>query len=130
MRRNGALIAILFLVPGIIHLLPLAGLMGADGLTRLYGLDFSDPNLEILMRHRAVLFGLVGTLLVGAAFHAALRGAALVVGFVSLLSFLALAWSVGGYNPHLGRVVAVDWIALASLVGAALVHRRAGNRDA
>lgn len=121
--RN-VLIAILFVVPGVIHLLPLSGLLGADALTRLYGLDFSDPNLEILMRHRAVLFGLVGALLVGAAFHARLRGAALIVGSVSLLSFLALAWDVGGYNAAVGRVVAADLIALASLVGAALLHRR------
>jgi hypothetical protein len=127
MGRRGALMAVLFLVPGVIHLMPLVGLTGAEGLARLYGLDFSDPNLEILMRHRAVLFGLVGGLLLGAAFHAALRGAALIVGFVSLMSFLALAWSVGGYNDAVHRVVVADLIALACLVAAALLHRR---RDA
>ncbi|WP_146907591.1 phosphopantetheine adenylyltransferase [Arenimonas daejeonensis] len=127
MKRNGALMAVLFLVPGVIHLMPLIGLAGAEGLTRLYGLDFSDPNLEILMRHRAVLFGMVGALLVGAAFHGALRGAALLVGGISLLSFLALAWGVGGYNEALHRVVVVDLVALACLVLAAILHRR---RDA
>lgn len=116
--------AILFLIPGAIHLLPLSGLAGPDALARLYGLDFGDPNLEILMRHRAVLFGLVGALLVAAAFHVRLRGAALLVGFTSVLSFLALAWDVGGYNAAVGRVVTADLIALASLVGAALLHRR------
>ncbi len=127
MKRNGALMAVLFLVPGVIHLMPLIGLAGAEGLTRLYGLDFGDPNLEILMRHRAALFGMVGALLVGAAFHVALRGAALAVGFISLLSFLALSWSVGGYNAALHRVVVVDLVAVACLVAAALLHRR---RDA
>jgi hypothetical protein len=127
MSRRDALMAVLFLVPGVIHLMPLIGLAGAEGLARLYGLDFSDPNLEILMRHRAVLFGMVGTLLVGAAFHRALRGAALGVGAVSLLSFLALAWGVGGFNATLQRVVVVDLVALACLVLAAILHRR---RDA
>lgn len=121
--RN-VLLATLFVIPGVIHLLPASGLMGPDALTRLYGLDFADPNLEILMRHRAVLFGLVGALLVGAAFHERLRAMALVTGFVSVLSFLALAWDVGGYNAAVGRVVTADLIALASLVGAALLHRR------
>ena len=124
MRSSGALVAVLFLVPGVIHLLPLSGLLGAEALMRLYGLDFSNPSLEILMRHRAVLFGLVGALLVAAAFHERLRFFALVAGFVSVLSFLALAWSVGDYNAPVGRVVTADLIALASLVGAALMHRR------
>ena len=124
MNRRGVLMAVLFLVPGVIHLMPLVGLTGAEGLARLYGLDFTEPNLEILMRHRAVLFGLVGGLLVGAALHAALRGAALLVGFISVLSFLALAWDVGGYNAAVHRVVVADLIALACLVAAALLHRR------
>jgi hypothetical protein len=127
MKRNGALMAVLFLVPSLIHFLPLSGLMGAEALTRLYGLEFGDPNLEILMRHRAVLFGMVGALLAGAAFHAALRSAAVAVGLISLLSFLALSWSVGGYNAALHRVVVVDLVAVACLVAAALLHRR---RDA
>ena len=127
MKRNGALMAVLFLVPAAIHLMPLIGLTGTEGLARLYGLDFSDPNLEILMRHRAVLFGMVGALLAGAAFHAALRSAAVAVGLISLLSFLALSWGVGGYNAALHRVVVVDLVAVACLVAAALLHRR---RDA
>ena len=127
MKRNGAVIAILFLVPSLIHFLPLSGLMGPEALTRLYGLDFGDPSLEILMRHRAVLFGLVGALLAGAAFHAALRSAAVAVGLISLLSLLSLAWSVGGYNDAVHRVVVVDVVAVACLVAAALLHRR---RDA
>lgn len=124
MKPNNALMAVLFLVPGFIHLMPLSGLMGAEALARLYGLDFSDPNLELLMRHRAVLFGLVGALLVGAAFHERLRGAALLTGFVSVLSFLALAWDAGTTNGAVGRVVTADLVALASLVGAAVLHRR------
>jgi hypothetical protein len=124
MKRNGGLLAILFLVPGIIHLLPLSGLMGAEALTRLYGLDFGDPNLEILMRHRAVLFGMVGALLVAAAFHARLRGAALAAGLVSVLSFLALAAGVGGYGAALQRVVVADLVALACLLLAVGLHRR------
>jgi hypothetical protein len=124
MKANSALLAILFLVPGIIHLLPLSGLMGAEALTRLYGLDFGDPNLEILMRHRAVLFGMVGALLVAAAFHVRLRGPALLVGLVSVLSFLALAWGVGGYGAAVQRVVVADVVALACLLLAAGLHRR------
>ena len=35
---------------------------------------------------------------------------------VSVVSFLALALSVGGFNASVGKVVAADWIALALLL--------------
>jgi hypothetical protein len=109
-------------VPGLIHLLPLSGVLGADALARLYGLDFSEPDLEILMRHRAVLFGLLGTLLMASAFRPTLRTIALWAGFASVLSFLVLAWAVGSYGTAVARVVAADWIALGCLGVAAALH--------
>lgn len=116
------LLPVLLLVPGVIHLLPLSGVLGADALTRLYGLDFSEPNLEILMRHRAVLFGLLGALLVASAFRPALRTVSLWAGVVSVVSFLVLAWAVGDYGAAVRRVVAADWIALGCLGAAAALH--------
>ena len=108
---------------GIIHLLPLSGVLGGARLAALYGLPFDDPNLAILMRHRAVLFGLLGLFLVLAAFRPALQPLAFIAGFASVLSFLYLAWSVGGYNSQVGRVFAADVVALVCLVigAAALV---------
>ena len=119
------LIAVLWGLPGLIHLLPLAGVLGAESLARLYALPFEDPSLQILMRHRAVLFGLLGALLVAAAFRPALRPLAFMAGLASVLSFLVLAGAVGGYNAALARVVAADWIALACLLPAGLLHWRA-----
>jgi hypothetical protein len=72
------------------------------------------------MRHRAVLFGLLGAFLVYAAFRPELQAIALVAGFVSVVSFLAIAWSVGGYNAAIGRVVTADLVALACLIIAAV----------
>jgi hypothetical protein len=110
---------VLLVVPGVIHLLPLSGVLGAEALTRLYGLDFSTPDLEILMRHRAVLFGMLGVLLCAAAFKPALRKLALLAGLASVVSFLVLAFSVGGYGEGVARIVTADWVALICLVGAA-----------
>ena len=50
----------LLVLVGIIHLLPVAGVLGVDRLAALYGIALSEPNIEILMRHRAILFGLLG----------------------------------------------------------------------
>ena len=96
---------------------------------KLYGMPFGEPNLEILMRHRAVLFGLLGAFLIAAAFMPALQTAAFIAGFASVVSFLWLAWSVGGYNPQISRVVVADVVALVCLVigGVVLVVRMQGN---
>lgn len=98
------LISAMLVVVGVIHLLPLAGVLGSDRLASLYGVPFTEPNLEILMRHRAVLFGLLGAFLVFAAFKPAYQTLAYIAGLVSVVSFLYLAWSVGGYNEQVGRV--------------------------
>ncbi|MBK7904512.1 MAG: phosphopantetheine adenylyltransferase [Proteobacteria bacterium] len=117
------LVSASLVVAGIIHLLPLSGALGPGRLAALYGLDFSEPNLSILMQHRAVLFGLLGAFLVFAAFKPSLQAIAFVAAFVSVLSFLLLAWSSGGYNTLVGRVVTADLVALVALVIGALALR-------
>ena len=77
------------------------------------------------MRHRAVLFGLLGAFLVYAAFKPQLQVIAFVAAFVSVVSFLLLAWSAGAYNPQVGRVVTADLVALVALVIGALAMRAA-----
>jgi hypothetical protein len=112
---------VLLIVSGIIHLLPLSGVLGGAQLARLYGVPIEDPNLLILMRHRAVLFGLLGVLLIAAAWRMELRTAAYVAGLASVLAFIAVAWITPGYNALIQRVVVADWIAAACLVGALLI---------
>lgn len=104
---------------GFVHLLPAIGVVSEAQLTRLYGLPFRDPDLLILMRHRAVLFGILGLLLLAAAFHQPLQPTALLAGIVSVGSFLALAWTAPDYNAHIARVFAADVVALVLLLVAA-----------
>lgn len=89
------LISATLIVVAIIHLLPLSGVLGSERLSALYGIRFDEPNLAIIMRYRAVLFGLLGVLLLYAAFVPAFQPAAFSAGFISVLSFLYLARSVG-----------------------------------
>lgn len=103
------------IVVAAIHLLPLAGVMGGAKLTALYGVSIDDPNLDILMRHRAVLFGLLGAFLLCAAFVPKYQPAALLAGWVSVIAFLVLAATTGGYNAQVARVVVADWVALGCL---------------
>jgi hypothetical protein len=122
---------ILFLVAAAINLAPAVGAASPERMATLYGLALDDPSLEILMRHRAVLFGIVGSFLVVAAFHRPLRAAGYLAGFASMLSFLLIAWLVGGYSEQLQRVAIVDVVGVASLAGAGIVqllcHRSANS---
>lgn len=115
-------IAGLLVVVGIIHLLPVPGVLGAERLAVLYGISFSEPNIEILMRHRAILFGLLGLFLVYAGFQPSLRAMAIVAGLVSTVSFIAIAWSSGEYNAAIGKVVIADIVAVVILIIAGVIH--------
>jgi hypothetical protein len=109
-------------VVGIIHLLPLTGVLSVSRLQELYGVTITDPNLEILMRHRAVLFGVLGAFLIYAAFRPGLQLAALIAGAVSVISFLVIAGMIGGYNAGIARVVTADIVAVVCLLIGALVY--------
>lgn len=109
-------ISVMLVIVGVIHLLPLSGVVGREQLTNLYGISFVEPNITILMRHRAVLFGLIGLFLIYAAFRPPLQPLALIAGFISIISFFYLAWSVGGYNALIARVIIVDVVALVCLL--------------
>jgi hypothetical protein len=118
----------LVLLAAVVNLLPVLGVLSTARLEFLYGLLIQDPNLAILMRHRAVLFGIVGGLLAVSAFHPPLRALGIGAGLVSMLSFVAIAVSVGGYNALLSRVVWVDVVAALGLVIAAVLDSLAPAR--
>ena len=118
----GYVVSAALVVVGVIHLLPVAGVLGGERLNRLYGIRLDEPNLAILMRHRAVLFSLLGAFLLYAAFREDLQRAALCVGFVSVVSFLLIARLVGGYNQQVRRVFVADVLALLCLIAGAAAH--------
>jgi hypothetical protein len=115
------LAAALFILAGLINLTPVVGMMGGRSLTRLYGVTFTEPTL-LLMRHRAVLFGLVGGLLIAAAFDLALRVAATLVGLVSMLAFVALMRTPDRVGRALRTVFIVDCAGSVALAAAFLLH--------
>ena len=116
------LIKIGLAIAGIIHFLPLSGLAGASQLEKLYGISVADPGLLILMKHRAVMFGILGTLMIVAIFAASLRTTAICAGLVSTVAFIVIAALQGNYPPAIRTVVIADWVAIAGLAAAAIVH--------
>lgn len=105
------------LIAGIIHLLPIPGVLGVANLGHLYGITVNDSNTAILLQHRALLFGILGVLMLSAIPLSFLRVTALLVGLISASSFIIVAVWVGNYGAEINRVVIADVIAALLLAG-------------
>jgi hypothetical protein len=117
-----------FIVPAallftaFIHVLPVVGVLGSHKLQTLYGVTLEDSNVVLMLRHRALLFGLLAAFLAYAAFRPDLHRLALLGGAFSVCSFLVLAWSTAGTNAAITRVVWADLAVLVALCVAAVAH--------
>ncbi len=112
----------LMLVVAVIHLLPISGFFGVEQLASLYEIKITDGNLEILMRHRAILFGILGGFLAYAAFTPAIQPIAFLAAFISVASFFFLSFSVGEFNDAIRKVIIADIVASVSLLGAIVLY--------
>ena len=116
MQEN--IIRILLVIVAMTQFLPIIGVLGAARLSSGYGIIVDDPNLEILLRHRAVLFGLLGLFIFHAVVTPAMRPLAYAAAFISIFSFFWLAFAVGGYNEAIRKIVIADGVAAVALVAA------------
>ena len=108
----------LLLIVAMIHLLPATGFFGTEALQSLYGVDIDDPDLEVLMRHRSMLFGILGVVFAYAAFHPPTRPVAFAAAAASLLSFFYLAATVPNTSQAIRKIVIVDLVATTALATA------------
>ncbi|MBT4739430.1 MAG: phosphopantetheine adenylyltransferase [Rhodospirillaceae bacterium] len=101
---------------GLINVVPVLGVLSANRISQGYGVDVSSPDLEILLRHRAVLFGLAGAFILYSAYKTELQKLAIGGGLVSMISFIVLAVSVGGYGAALEPIIIADVIGCVLLL--------------
>jgi hypothetical protein len=108
------IIRLSFAVTGLIHALPLIGVLGRPTLERAYGITLGEGNdLTILMQHRAVLFGLLAAACFAAVAIPSWRWPAGIAAMISMSSFVLIA----AMQPHGLAIAKVMWID----VGAALL---------
>jgi hypothetical protein len=115
-------ITILLIIVAVIHIIPISGFAGIARLESLYGIPISGNNMEILMRHRAILFGILGVFFAYAAFTPSVQPLAFLAAFATLGSFFYLAISVGEYNAAIRKIVIGDIVAAISLFGAVILY--------
>lgn len=108
------------LLAALVHVLPIAGLVRRR-LPALYGIAPPDDGTALLLRHRAISFGLLAALLAAGAFVPSLDRVARAAGVTSAASFVVLAWPWGRLSPSLRRVVVADLVAIVALALASIV---------
>tara|TARA_R110002049_G_scaffold71737_2_gene184591 strand:+ start:4628 stop:5008 length:381 start_codon:yes stop_codon:yes gene_type:complete len=114
-------VSIFLFVVGVINCLPVLGVLSAARLSQAYAIEFDGNDLIILMRHRALLFGIVGGFILYSVFVPVYQTAAMVMAGVSMLGYVFLTWQVGDYNASLYKVLLVDIVGILCLAAAALL---------
>ncbi len=109
------IIAGILILVGLINFYPAVGVLSGEILSGLYKIEIPNGDIHILLRHRAVLFGLLGAFIVYSAFKPELQSWAAVAGLVSMLSFIALAFLIGNYGSGIRKVIIADVIASVGL---------------
>jgi hypothetical protein len=108
--------ATLFLA-GLINIAPAFLAFAPERIKRSYGIDVPNANYELLLRHRAVLFGLVGGLMIVSAITKKYYELATGAGLVSMVSFIVLYLLIGKeINTELKRVMQIDVVATVVLL--------------
>ena len=111
---NKIYLVLLFLV-GVINFLPIIGMLSLDKINQTYGVSVSDNNLAVLLRHRALLFGLIGGFVIYSVFNPQFQTAAIILASVSMLGYLYFFWSIGGSNAALLKIAQIDILGLVLL---------------
>ena len=109
-------ISIILVLVGLMNFYPVIGVLSADTLRNLYGVIILDNDLLILMRHRAILFGILGIFIVISAFRPNLQPSAIVVGLISMMAFIGLALGTGELGEPIQKVMIADLIGSLGLI--------------
>lgn len=102
---------------GLINLLPSLLAFLPAKISKSYGIDIPNANYELLLRHRAILFGIIGGLMIFSAITKKSYEISTIAGLVSMTSFIILYFLIGkGINSELKKVMIVDVIATVVLL--------------
>jgi len=114
-------VTVLLIIVGLINFVPVLGVLGAQKLESAYSVSLGSSDLIILMRHRALLFGILGGFILFAAFCPGYQTVAMSMAGISMVGFAVLTHLAGEHNAALHKVLIVDYVGIACLAAAALI---------
>ncbi|NKY88618.1 hypothetical protein [Nocardia veterana] len=107
----------------VLNLLPAVAVFSVDRAGAAYGIDPVDDEVRLIVRHRGVLFAILGASLLLAVFRPRLRTAAGTANAVSMAGFVALVPFEQPVSPALLRIARLDIAGLILLASAAVALR-------
>ncbi|KZY59346.1 hypothetical protein A3742_01280 [Oleiphilus sp. HI0071] len=113
------ILTICLVIVGLINFLPVVGIISAPKLESAYAISLQSIELQILMRHRALLFGILGGFILFSAFNPTYQIAAMVMAAVSMIGFAVIVLISEGYNAAIAKVFKIDIVAIVFLAIAA-----------
>ena len=108
-------------VVGLVNFVPVIGAISAQKLESAYSVSLAGNDLEILLRHRALLFGVLGAFILYSAYNPVYQTAAMLMAGVSMVGFALLALCVGGYNEAVAKVLFIDIVGIFFLLVAVVL---------
>lgn len=115
-------------IAGLINFVPSMLAFLPNKIANSYGIEVPDASLELLLRHRAVLFGIVGGIMIFAALTKKYYNLASTIGLVSMISFLILFFLMeGSISKELEKVMKIDAIGIVILVVGLVSLKMKGN---
>ena len=110
------LFRITLFVAGGINLLPSLFAILPEKMAKSYGIEIPNANYELLLRHRAILFGIIGGLMIYSALVKKHYELSTIAGLVSMTSFIILYFLIGkDINSELKKVMMIDVVATVIL---------------
>lgn len=114
-------ITLCLIVVGLINFVPVFAGLSAHKIESAYSITLANPDMAILMRHRALLFGILGGFILYAAFVPQFQVAAMLMAGVSMLGYAYLTFTTDVYNEALGKVLMFDLIGVFFLAVAVVL---------
>jgi heme A synthase len=103
-------------IAGLINILPALLAFLPEKIAKSYGIDIPNSNYELLLRHRAILFGIIGGLMIYSALVKKHYELSTIAGLVSMTSFIILYFLIGNdINSELKKVMMIDVVATVIL---------------
>lgn len=125
---NKAITGCLIIV-GLINFMPLVGVISVQKLESAYSVMINGNDLAILMRHRALLFGILGAFIFYAAFNPQYQPIAMIMAGASMIGFAILVLTSNGYNSSILKVLIIDIIGIVFLVAAIILRYLVNNNE-
>ncbi|WP_373513396.1 hypothetical protein [Persicitalea sp.] len=108
---------ILLVVVGIINILPGILAFLPSKISKSYGIEIPNVNFELLLRHRAAMFGLIGGIMIYSAISKRLYEVSTFIGLFSMGTFIILYFVLGNsVNIELKKVMLFDIVAIVILL--------------